>query len=232
MLVDIALVVGAYLLGSLPYMLLLSRARGIDLSEEKDLHIALWRKVGRIEGLSGMLVDVLKGVIPIVLGFTFNFRLVVIVSAGVAAVIGQMWPVFQRFDGEKGNTTGIGMVLTLTAASHAHLVLLAFIIPALIGAGIRTVPRFIAPDQTLSERLKLGGPVSQSLPLGMAIGFTLAPLASWCLNQPLEMTLALAALFVAIMARRLTAGLGADLKTATNVISILINRLLYDRSYL
>jgi len=46
------------------------------------------------------------------------------------------------------------------------------------------------------------------------------------------MTLGLAAIFVAIMVRRLTVGLGADLKTTTNVRSILINRLLYDRSYL
>ena len=68
MLADIALVIGAYLLGSVPYMILLSRAKGVDLSQEEDLHIALWRKVGRLAGLSGVLVDVLKGVIPIIIG--------------------------------------------------------------------------------------------------------------------------------------------------------------------
>jgi hypothetical protein len=47
------------------------------------------------------------------------------------------------------------------------------------------------------------------------------------------MTWAFLAAFVAIIIRRLTAGLGEDLKTATTSIrSILINRLLYDRSYL
>jgi hypothetical protein len=40
-------------------------------------------------------------------------------------------------------------------------------------------------------------------------------------------------LFIAILVRRLTARLGADLKTPlTSVSSILVNRLLYDRSYL
>ncbi|HEX76293.1 MAG TPA: hypothetical protein G4O12_06910 [Dehalococcoidia bacterium] len=238
MLADIALVIGAYLLGSLPYMLLLSRAKGIDLSQEEDLHIALWRKVGRLEGLSGILVDISKGIIPVVVGFILDFSLTIIALAGVVAVAGQMWPVFHKFDGEKGNSTGAGMILTLTVglsiteAAHAYLVFLLALIPALTGFSMRTIPRFITSGQTISQRFMLGGPVSNSLPLGMAIGFAVAPLASWCLKQPLDMTLAFTALFVAIMVRRLTAGLSADLKTATNVRSILINRLLYDRSYL
>lgn len=235
---DVALIIGAYLLGSLPYMLLLGRARGFDLSQEEDLHMALWRKVGRLEGFSGVLVDVLKGVIPIIIGIILDFHLAITVSAGVAALAGQMWPIFRRFDGERGNTTGLGVILTLTLgltlteAPHAYLVLVIALIPTIIGFLIRTVPRFMASGQTLSERFMLGGPASNSLPLGIAIGFTAAPLSSWCLKQPLEMTLGLAAIFVAIMVRRLTVGLGADLKTTTNVRSILINRLLYDRSYL
>jgi len=238
MLADIALVIGAYLLGSLPYMILLGRAKGIDLSQEEDLHIALWRKVGRLEGLSGLLVDVLKGAIPIVIGFIFDFRLAVIASAGVAAVAGQMWSVFEKFDAERGNTAGLGMIIALTVgvsvteSPRACLMLLFALIPVLIGFGIRTIPRFMAPGQTLSERFMFGGPVSNSLPLGVAVGLALAPLSSWCLRQPLEMTLGLVGLFVIIMVRRLTVGLRADLKTATNVRSILINRLLYDRSYL
>jgi len=239
LLANIALVVGAYLLGSLPYMILLGRARGVDISQEEDLHMALWHKVGRLEGFSGILVDALKGVIPIVIGFVFDFPLAVTAVAGVAAVAGQMWPVFRRFDGEKGNTTGIGlnialtMFLTATDFPLAYIVFLVFAIPILIGAGIRTVPRFTAPGQTLNERLMLGGPVSNSMPLGMAVGFAAAPLSSWCLRQPLEMTMALTAVFILIMIRRLTAGLSEDLKSATtNVRSILINRLLYDRSYL
>jgi glycerol-3-phosphate acyltransferase PlsY len=239
LLANIALVVGAYLLGSLPYMILLGRAKGVDLSKEEDLHIALWHKVGRLEGLSGVLVDALKGAVPIIIGFVFDFRLVVTAAAGVAAVVGQMWPVFRKFDGEKGNTTGIGLVialtmcLTATDSPLAYIVFIVFAIPILTGISIKTIPRIIAAGQTLSERFMFGGPVSNSMPLGMAVGFAAAPLSSWCLRQPLEMTLALTAVFILIMIRRLTANLSADLKTATTSIrSILINRLLYDRSYL
>jgi len=235
----IALVVGAYLLGSIPYMMLLGRAKGLDLSKEEDLHIALWHKVGRLEGLSGVLVDMLKGVIPIIIGFVFSFPLAVTAAAGVAAVLGQMWPVFRKFDGEKGNTTGIGVVialtmyLTATYSPLAYIVFIVFAILILIGIGIKIIPRFMQSGQTVSERFMFGGPVSNSMPLGMAIGFAAAPLISWCLRQPSEMTWAFLAVFVAIIIRRLTAGLSQDLKTATtSVRSILINRLLYDRSYL
>ena len=197
MLANVALVIGSYLFGSLPYMLLLSRAKGFDLSQEEDFHISMWRKVGRLEGFSGILVDVLKGVIPIVIGFVFNFHLAVIVTAGVVAVVGQMWPVFQKFDGEKGNSAGLGLVIALSVGltvvedSYAYLVLIIALIPALTGFGIRTVPRFMIPGQTFSERFMFGGPPSRGLPLGNAIGFAVAPLVSWCLGQPLEMTLGL-----------------------------------------
>jgi acyl phosphate:glycerol-3-phosphate acyltransferase len=235
---DIALIIGAYLLGSLPYMIILGRVRGIDLSDEDDLHMALWSKAGRLWGLSGVIVDVLKGVIPIVVGFSCHLDLAAITASGVAAVMGQMWPVFRKFNGEKGNTTGIGVVITLTSyltatiSPLAYLVFIIFAIPILIGVGIKIVPKIVAPDQTLSQRLMLGGPTSNSMPLGMLVGYAAAPLSSACLRQPPEMTWALLAVFVVIMIRRLTAGLSKDLKTATiSKGTMLLNRFLYDRSY-
>lgn len=229
---NIALIIGAYLFGSLPYMSALSKARGVDLSPEEDFHIALWRKAGRVEGVSGILVDLSKGIIPVLLGFGFSLPLAVVATAGVAGVAGQMWPVFQKFDGEKGNSTGLAMVATLALAYKIYSPIVIALIPIVLGALIRTLPRFFAANQTLNERFKFGGPASRSLPLGMAIGFAVMPIVAWWLHQPLEVTLALAVLFVIIMIRRLTAGITADLKTATSITSILINRFLYDRSYL
>jgi len=233
------LIIGAYLLGSFPYMLLLGKAKGIDLSQEPDSHMALWRKVGRLEGLSGVLVDILKGVIPVVVGFLLSYSLAAIAAAGVAALIGQMWPVFQKFDGEKGNTTGAGVILaftmflTSTSSPLAYWVFIITVTPALIGFFVRTIPRFMASGQTMDERLKLGGPASNSLPLGMLVTFAVAPLASRLLSQPVEMTMAFQALFILIAVRRLTASLRADLREPkTSVGSILWNRFLYDRSYL
>jgi glycerol-3-phosphate acyltransferase PlsY len=231
---EIALIIGAYLIGSFPYMLLRSRAMGINIAHSEDFHLSMWRKVSRLEGISGIAIDVLKGIIPIVIGFVCDFRLAFIAIAGVAVVIGQMWPVFQKFNGEKGNTTGGGIALTLTLflGNDALLALYSGIICFAIGFSIRTIPRFVAKGQTMEEKLKLGGPVSNSLPVGMLAGFFVMPLASWLLNQPLEMTLALTGVFVAIAIRRLTANLSKDLKSPrTSTGRILLNRFLFDRSY-
>ena len=235
---EIALIIGAYLLGSLPYMTLLARAHGVQLSNDEDMHFAVWSKIGRLWGLSGVIVDALKGVIPVIVGFSFHLDLAAIAASGVAAVAGQMWPVFRKFNGEKGNTPGIGFIialtsyLTATTSPLAYLVFIIFAIPVLIGGGIRTVPRMIAPGQSMDERLRLGGPFSNSMPLGMLTAFAIAPIASACLRQPVEMTWGFLAVFVILMIRRLTAGITKDLKTAsTSKRSILLNRFLYDRSY-
>jgi glycerol-3-phosphate acyltransferase PlsY len=231
---EIALIIAAYLIGTFPYMLILSRAKGINLARSEDFHLSMWRKVGRLEGASGVIVDLLKGVIPVLIGFVCDFRLSIIAAAGVAVVIGQMWPVFQKFNGEKGNTTGIGMAFALSVGvgNSALWVMYSGIVCFLAAVLARTIPRFMAKGQSVEEKLKLGGPVSNSMPLGMLIGFVVMPLVSWFLEQPIEMTLALAVTFVAIVIRRLTANLDADLKTArTSTGKILLNRFLFDRSY-
>ncbi|MFC1905313.1 glycerol-3-phosphate acyltransferase [Chloroflexota bacterium] len=231
---DIALVIGGYLIGAFPYMLLLSRAKGFHISVEEDFHLTVWRNVGRLEGFSGVLVDILKGVIVILIGWLLGFSLNVIALAGVAVVIGQMWPVFQKFNGEKGNTTGAGMGITLTSFIGGGAVI-AFgccLVCFAIGFLIRTVPRFIVKGQTLNEKLKLGGPVSNSLPVGMLAGFAVIPLVSWLLNQPVELIWASAAVCILIIIRRLTANLDKDLKAPrTSTARIMFNRFLFDRSY-
>ncbi len=43
---EVSFVIGAYLLGSLPVLYWIGRARGFDLSRDEDLHQVLWREVG------------------------------------------------------------------------------------------------------------------------------------------------------------------------------------------
>ena len=227
LLVEMALVLGAYLLGSVPQLYLLGRMRGVDLRHEEDFHISLWRKAGRLEGALGILGDLLKGVVPVLLGRALGLEVRVIALAGLAAVVGQMWPVFFGFDGEKGNSTGGAMMAVLTPKA-----LLVALIPILLGALVRTVPRLSDPSQSLDQRLRFGGPPSRSLPLGMAMGFATLPVASWWLGEPLEITLVGLALFILILLRRATAGVRQDLRDSADKRGILINRLLYDRSHL
>jgi hypothetical protein len=66
----------------------------------------------------------------------------------------------------------------------------------------------------------------------MAVGFFVLPIASWQLAEPVTIIIAYSVLFILLMVRRLTAGLKDDLIATGGVKSILVNRLLYDRSYL
>ena len=224
MLANVALILGSYLLGSVPHLYALGKLWGITL--EDDLHITLWRKAGRFAGALGILADLAKGVIPVLVGRWLGFELYVIALAGLAAVAGQMWPVFLRFDGERGNTTGLAMAITLTP-----LATLFALIPIVIGAAIRTIPRMVDSTRSMNERLKFGGPKSISLPLGMITGFAVLPAASWWLGQPTEITLACLVLFVMIAVRRLTRDLGDDLKPGAHLSGILATRFLSDRSH-
>jgi glycerol-3-phosphate acyltransferase PlsY len=232
MLIDICLIIGAYLIGSIPYMLMLSRAKGFDLSNEPDFHIAMYRKVGRWEGFSGVLVDFLKGLIPVLIGYYLNLDLWAVAGSAVAATVGQMWPVFQKFDGEKGNTTGLGAATALTLCYDAGWVLLAAVIFMLFGFLIRTIPRFMVRGQTFKDMLGFGGPVSNSMPIGMLLGFAVMPLVSWLLDEPWEMSVALLLILVFIIVRRLTASVRKDISEGKSSTGrILLNRLFLDRSY-
>jgi len=225
---DIALVVASYLLGSLPQNRIIARIRGVDVSRERDLHIALWRKVGRVEGAIATIIDMAKGPVPVLIGYAYGFSLYTVCLAGLAVVAGQMWPVLSGFQGEKGNTTGLTM-----AAALSPVAVLPALLPMAVGFFVRTVPRLTDRSQSMRQRLKFGGPPSNSLPLGMIIGFAVMPLSAWLLRRPPEVAITLLALFVLIMVRRLTAGLGQDLEEAGGKKArLLLNRALYDRSRL
>ena len=221
---NLGFIIGSYLLGSLPHLYLLGLLRGRHLSGG-DLHMELWRRGGRLLGSIGFLLELAKVIIPIVTGRSRGLETSIIVLGGLAAVAGQMWPIFFHFDGEKGNSIGIAMAATMTPSPF----FIAFIFMA-TGFLIRTIPRFVKEGQSVNEKLKLGRHPSLSFPLGMATGFAVLPLANWGLGGPVTITLGYTALFGLIMLRRATAGLSLDLKAGKKLTTVIINRLLYDRA--
>jgi len=220
---DIALILGAYLLGSAPHLSALAKLRHANL--DGDFHASLWQRGGRLTGVIGILGEFAKGAIPVLIGKGLGFSLSITALAGVAAVCGQMWPVFSRFDGEKGNSVGIAM-----AAALVPKPILIALVPIVVALIVRTVPRLLDTRKSPNTRPILGGSPSRSLPLGMAAGFLILPVASWWLGEPLVIILSCSALFILIMIRRLTAGLKSDLKASTGLKGILIRRLFYDRA--
>lgn len=219
---DIFLIAGSYLVGSAPHLPLLGRLKHVRL--DGDLHMNLWQRGGAKVGLIGVMAEFVKGIIPVVAGKALDFSLATIVLAGLAVVAGQMWPVFSRFNGEKGNSIGVAMAGVL-APQPFFVAAVAFA----AGAGVKLVPRLLRKRRGNERRIVFGGPSSRSIPLGMMCGFLLLPFASWWLREPVIITYGLTALFVLIMLRRLTAGLTEDFKTKNSIWDILVNRLLYDR---
>lgn len=220
---DIVLVLGSYIFGSIPHLPLLAKLRRVDL--EGDFHENLWYRAGRVIGVMGVLGEFAKGVLPVLVAKNLDFGLATIAIAGLAAVCGQMWPVFSRFDGEKGNSIAMAVVITLTPVPG--LVAAIIIIIALI---IRTAPRLIAKSGKSGDKSIVGGPYSRSLPVGMFISFLILPFVSWYFGEPAEIIWCCATLYVLIMIRRLTAGLSEDLKASQDIGSILLRRLLFDRA--
>jgi glycerol-3-phosphate acyltransferase PlsY len=159
--------------------------------------------------------------VPVLAGKALGFDVIIIASAGLATVIGQMWPVFSKFDGEKGNSIGLAMVFVLS-----YQPALVSIVPIVLSLLIRTAPRL----GSKTKQPVIGRSYSRSLPVGMFVCFLLLPFAAWYFDEPQEIIWILAALFVLIITRRLTAGLTADLKSGQDTKSVLLMRLIFDRA--
>jgi glycerol-3-phosphate acyltransferase PlsY len=216
------LVLASYLIGTAPQLKLLARLRRVRLSG--DFHENLWNKGGKGMAVAGVMGEFIKGIIPVLVARWLGFSAVATAAAGLAAVCGQMWPVFNRFDGEKGNSIGIAMVTALDLIPA--VIALVFPVIALI---VRTLPRLKAKTAGKGGAV-FGGPYSRALPVGMALYFLSQPFLGWWFRQPPAIIWGTTVLFLLIMLRRLTAGLTRDLKTGQGIGSIIMGRLLYDRA--
>ncbi|MCK4262729.1 MAG: glycerol-3-phosphate acyltransferase [Dehalococcoidia bacterium] len=226
MLVNLALLAGSYLYGALPFTVALARMSGLDLSQEKDLHIALWHRASKKRAFLAVFVDFIKGVIPVLVGFGFGLPSEVVAFSGVAAIAGQMWPPPRGSHGEKGNSVGAGVVITLALVYQAYFTLFALVFFA-GGAVMRYITLRSDQESIRSPR----HPLALALPVGMLLGFVAAPVASWWSGQPQGMTLGLLALLIIILVRRLTAELKADLEAGGGMAMILVRRLVFDQSF-
>ncbi len=108
----------AYLLGSVPFGLLISRARGVDIRKVGSGNIGatnVFRMVGKPWGLLCFLLDFLKGLsaallLPRLLGVELDVHVNAPLLAGALAIVGHNWPVWLGFKGGKGIATSAGVL--------------------------------------------------------------------------------------------------------------------------
>jgi glycerol-3-phosphate acyltransferase PlsY len=113
-----ALVVSlAVLVGSFPTGVLLTRAlTGVDVRRHGSGNIGaanVARTAGVKVGALVALLDILKGVIPVLAGRVLGLDEIALALVGAAAVLGHDFSIFLRFRGGKGVATTLGALLAL-----------------------------------------------------------------------------------------------------------------------
>ncbi len=111
------LVIGSFVIGSIPCGVLVARAKGIDLKNVGSGNIGatnVLRTTGKWPALLTLAGDVLKGVIPVAVGKYLLHDLTMEGVIGLSAILGHNFSLFLRFRGGKGVATSIGVLLVFS----------------------------------------------------------------------------------------------------------------------
>jgi glycerol-3-phosphate acyltransferase PlsY len=123
-----ALMVAAYLLGSIPFSYLVARANGVDLRKVGSGNVGganVWRTCGFVPFLIAAASDILKSMLPTLVALHLSswapfvgVRLErlppgAVIAVGVAAVLGHTFSVFLHFRGGKAVATSGGVLLAI-----------------------------------------------------------------------------------------------------------------------
>jgi glycerol-3-phosphate acyltransferase PlsY len=108
----------AYLLGSIPFGLILAKLfGGTDVRKEGSGNIGatnVARVAGPLAGILTLLLDAAKGAAAVlVAGRYSNDSAMWMMIAGLAALVGHCFPIWLKFKGGKGVATAAGMYLAL-----------------------------------------------------------------------------------------------------------------------
>ena len=129
-----------YLIGSVPFGFLIGKMKGLDIRTQGSGNIGatnVTRVIGKNWGKLCFLLDLMKGILPVVLVSllvrrgTFDDPCGILPAiAALATVCGHIYPVYLHFKGGKGISTAAGAILALNP-------------PALLSAGVLWVIVFL-----------------------------------------------------------------------------------------
>lgn len=113
-----AAAVAAYLLGSLSFAVIVSRAMGLKdprtFGSKNPGATNVLRSGNKLAAVVTLALDTLKGFVPVVLvrlyGQPYGLGDGTIALVGLAAFLGHLWPVFFGFEGGKGVATALGVI--------------------------------------------------------------------------------------------------------------------------
>ena len=109
-----ALCLISYLIGSIPFGILLARAQRIDIQKQGSGNIGatnVARVLGKKAGLLTLLGDVLKGLLVVFGAGLLYEKPIVIALTGLMVFLGHLYSIFLKFKGGKGVATSLGLFL-------------------------------------------------------------------------------------------------------------------------
>ena len=127
--IEVTLIISAYLLGSVPTGYLLGSLTGIDVRKAGSGNVGatnVARVLGKGRGVLTLIADTAKGWLPVFAALAIGLSLPSAVLAGTAAFLGHLYPIFLRFEGGKGVATALGVLLCL--APTATFILLGIFV--------------------------------------------------------------------------------------------------------
>ncbi|TMG39237.1 MAG: glycerol-3-phosphate acyltransferase [Chloroflexi bacterium] len=165
-----------------------------------------------VHGLAGGLLDAAKGFGAVVIAAALGLPLEVRLACGLAAIAGQMWPVFHHFDGGRANGTTWGFQLASDFVAF-FIAMIPVVVAALLRITVRPRPRRVLPFANL-------------------LSYAVFPAVIWEQEGTTPVVVAGVLALALVVLRRLTAGVRDDLATGAPPARVLANRALFDRSEL
>jgi len=149
MIMEITLILICYLVGAIPFGLLIGRIVGADVRREGSGNIGatnVGRVLGKKLGILTLVCDVGKGFLPLwavasLLPDTSG-REWLVMACGLATVVGHMFPLYLKFKGGKGVATALGVFLFISPGSI--LISLFVFVAAVAASGYVSVGSLVA----------------------------------------------------------------------------------------
>jgi glycerol-3-phosphate acyltransferase PlsY len=133
------LFLASYLLGSVPFGVIISRLYKVDITKVGSGNIGttnVLRTLGVIPAAMVLAGDFAKGLVPIYAAQFLELEPLFIVAAGLCAILGHSFPIFLKFKGGRGSATGLGVLLGITPD--------VFLLAAIIAATIIAFTRYVS----------------------------------------------------------------------------------------
>jgi glycerol-3-phosphate acyltransferase PlsY len=136
---NIAAIVLGYVLGSVPFASWVTRRQGIELRNAGSGNPGaanVLRTAGVGPAIAVMLLDAAKGTAAVIAARVMSGNVVIVTAAGLAAIVGHIYPAWSGFRGGKGVAASAGVFVVLAPVATA--------IAALVFVGTIAATRFIS----------------------------------------------------------------------------------------